>query len=221
MRRPNFSLFFYAENWEFKPTFRCYPLLQKWDIQKEKSKNQNVKMKMDQIRTRNSHFLLWWAGIFFVNASHRKPAETLSFCGFFLFVFSERPGLSAVFKMGPERRPRIFAFWGHPSEMQGLQSRQLFFTGKAAHKARPDSIYGSKRAGAGKHFPAPTLFGFWITSHLRMHPNPRRSRGRSCAGRCLRPVGKGSSRSRLPLRPESGCWCGSLGFPPAGARRPL
>ena len=52
---PNLT-FFYVRNPEFKPTFRRYPLLQKWDIQKEKSKNRNVKMKMDQIRTRNSHF---------------------------------------------------------------------------------------------------------------------------------------------------------------------
>ena len=28
MRHPNFGLFFYAENRVFKPTFRCYPLLQ-------------------------------------------------------------------------------------------------------------------------------------------------------------------------------------------------
>lgn len=29
-------------------------------------------MKKDQIRTRNSHFLLSWAGIFFVNASQNQ-----------------------------------------------------------------------------------------------------------------------------------------------------
>ena len=29
----------YAESQEFKPTFRCYPLWQKGNIQKEKSKN--------------------------------------------------------------------------------------------------------------------------------------------------------------------------------------
>ena len=49
-------LLFYAENRAFELTFRCYPLLQKWDIQKEKSKNRNVKMEMDQIRTWNSQY---------------------------------------------------------------------------------------------------------------------------------------------------------------------
>ena len=41
---------------------------------------------MDQIRTRNSHFLLSWAGIFFINASHQaEPGRNLRSKLSFLF----------------------------------------------------------------------------------------------------------------------------------------
>ena len=46
MREAKFALFFYTENPGFKSTFQCCPLLQKWDIQKQKSENHAVKMKM-------------------------------------------------------------------------------------------------------------------------------------------------------------------------------
>ena len=46
---PNFDFFFYGESPEFKLILQRCPLLQKWDMQKGKSKNQNVKIKKDQI----------------------------------------------------------------------------------------------------------------------------------------------------------------------------
>ena len=41
--------FFYGESPEFKLILQRCPLLQKWDMQKGKLKNQNVKIKKDQI----------------------------------------------------------------------------------------------------------------------------------------------------------------------------
>ena len=106
-------------------------------------------------------------GIFFVNITHRKPAETLSFCGFFLFclIFQGGPVYHRFSKWAPREGLEFSHFEGIPPKCRDFKAGS--FSLQARQRTRHGRTVFMEAKGRAQGSTSRHLF-FFVSESLRI-----------------------------------------------------